>query len=72
MEDGSIEVVEENDDWPYNVARVDADLFPVWGYDGQSAVVEITIGLEPGIYSAILSGKGGSGIALVEVDESID
>ncbi|MCH6258782.1 hypothetical protein MLD52_19645 [Puniceicoccaceae bacterium K14] len=73
LEDGSIEVLEENDDWPWDEVRVDLQPFPVWGYiGGQSTDAEITIMLEPGIYSAIVSGKGGSGIALVEVYESVN
>ncbi|MCH6258780.1 hypothetical protein MLD52_19635 [Puniceicoccaceae bacterium K14] len=72
LDDGSVEVVEENDDWLWDHGRIDLVIFPVWGYDGQSTDAEITTGLEPGIYSAILSGKGGSGIALVEIYESIN
>jgi hypothetical protein len=59
----------ENDDWQTNSNASDITATSIPPSNAKEAA--LLIRLEPGTYTAVLSGKGGTGIALVEVYEII-
>jgi hypothetical protein len=59
----------QNDDWQTNSNASDITATSIPPSNAKESA--LLIRLEPGIYTAVLSGKGGTGIALVEVYEII-
>ncbi len=70
LENGESEVVGSNDDWVFDdEPRLGHYLLPDLNLGSKDSV--LVIDLEPGIYTAIVDGKGASGMASIEVEGAV-